>query len=220
MFKTSSAVAPTSISPVGILGLFVPAGRWRTLPVMLTTHSLRRAEAWSKSSSLGKSDGSKTVLGAASRSRMSMKMRPPRSRREWTQPDRVTVQPDVRRAQLVAMMRAFHEFKQCQLFHPTTMETSGNSGSKEAGIQRKFGAVTKWTYFSQRTRVDKPGGSDYHRAGDFVCGNAGIFQARAQGQGQRVKVQSSLPRQDLVRKNRSRRIPRTFRAGRARRDPS
>ena len=40
---------------------------------------------------------------------MSMKIRPPRSRREWTQPDKRDRLPDVRRAQFIAMMRAFHE---------------------------------------------------------------------------------------------------------------
>ena len=39
---------------------------------------------------------------------MSMKMTPPRSRREWTQPAERDGLPDVRRAQFVAMMRAFH----------------------------------------------------------------------------------------------------------------
>ena len=82
----------TSTSPVGIFGLFVPSGRARTLPVMRTTHSLRSAAACSNRS-FGKSDGSKTVWVRPSRSRTSMKISPPRSRREWTQPSRVTVWP-------------------------------------------------------------------------------------------------------------------------------
>ena len=56
----TEAAAATSTSPVTILGLFVPAGRARTLPVTEITHSLRSAAACSKVS-FGKSDGSKTV---------------------------------------------------------------------------------------------------------------------------------------------------------------
>jgi hypothetical protein len=82
----------TSTSPVGIFGLFVPAGRCRTLPVMRTTHSLRN-EAARSNSSFGKSDGSKTLCVRPSRSRTSMKIKPPRSRREWTQPSSVTIWP-------------------------------------------------------------------------------------------------------------------------------
>ena len=92
MFSTSRSAAATSTSPVTIFGLFVPAGRRRAVPVMATTHSLRNAAARSKIS-LGRSEGSKTVCVRPSRSRTSMKMSPPRSRREWTQPDKVTVCP-------------------------------------------------------------------------------------------------------------------------------
>ena len=92
MLSTSNTLTATSTSPVAIFTLLVRAGRWRTLPVMATTHSLRNDAARSKIS-FGKSDGSKTVWVRPSRSRMSMKIKPPRSRREWTQPHKVTVCP-------------------------------------------------------------------------------------------------------------------------------
>ncbi len=103
-------VTMTSTSPVGIFGLFVPSGRARTLPVTRTTHSLRSAAAWSKRS-LGRSDGSKTRLGA------------PFAVAHVDEDHAAQVAPgvdpavegddlaDVRRAQFVAVMRTFHEFK-------------------------------------------------------------------------------------------------------------
>ena len=64
MLRTSRAEAAISISPVAILGLLVPAGRARTLPETVTTHSLRREAARSKSSR-GQIGGIKDGLGAA-----------------------------------------------------------------------------------------------------------------------------------------------------------
>ena len=107
MLRTSRAVAAISISPVAILGLSVPAGRARTLPVTVTTHSLRRAAARSKSS-LGKVGGVKDGLGAAF------------AVADVNEDQAAQVAPgmdpageddglsDVCRAQLVAMMGAFH----------------------------------------------------------------------------------------------------------------
>jgi len=86
--------------------LFVPAGRWQTLPVMRTTHSLRSAAARSKSS-LGKSDGSKTVacglavadINEDESAEVAARVDPA------AEGDHL---PDVSRAQFVAMMCAFH----------------------------------------------------------------------------------------------------------------
>jgi hypothetical protein len=106
MFKTSSAVTPTSISPVGILALFVPAGRCRTLPVMLTTHSLRRRRP------------ARTVPGQIRR--IKHRLRAAFAVADVNEDEAAEVAagmdpagqrdglPDVCRAQFVAMMRAFH----------------------------------------------------------------------------------------------------------------
>jgi hypothetical protein len=92
---------------VGILELFVPAGRWRTLPVMLTTHSLRkrggavekflrqirrienRLRAAFAVADVNEDEAAEVAAGMD-----------PAGQRDGL--------PDVRRAQFVAMMRAFH----------------------------------------------------------------------------------------------------------------
>lgn len=91
-FNTSSDRTNTSTSPVAIFGLAVPSGRRRTTPVTRTTLSGRNDDACSNNSA-GTSDGSNTVWVRPSRSRMSRKITPPRSRRECTHPTNVTVCP-------------------------------------------------------------------------------------------------------------------------------
>ncbi|CFW48203.1 Uncharacterised protein [Bordetella pertussis] len=68
----------------------MPSGRRRTRPVMLMQNSLRRRSAVPKASALS---GSNTICARPVRSRRSMKMTPPWSRRRFTQPYRVTVWP-------------------------------------------------------------------------------------------------------------------------------
>ena len=82
--------ANISTLPEARLALAVPAGRARTSPVMLTTNSLRRLSATAKSSG---ASGSQTTCTSPSRSRRSMKITPPWSRRRCTQPATVTVWP-------------------------------------------------------------------------------------------------------------------------------
>ena len=97
----------TSTSPVGILGLFVPAGRWRTLPVTLTTHSLRSAAALLEQflRQIGRVEhGLRAAFAVADvnedeAAEVAAGMDPAGQRDGL---------PDVRRAQFVAMMRAFH----------------------------------------------------------------------------------------------------------------
>ena len=78
--------APTcsSISPVGSAGLTCPASRRTTRPATLTTCSERSRSAAAKASPLV--SGWKTSCSSPERSRRSMKIRPPWSRRRCTQP--------------------------------------------------------------------------------------------------------------------------------------
>ena len=68
----------------------VPSGRRRTLPVTCSTNSLRTRSAVAKVSARS---GSQTTCARPSRSRRSMKITPPWSRRRCAQPQRVTVWP-------------------------------------------------------------------------------------------------------------------------------
>jgi len=86
-FRISSSWHSTSIWPLRMFGFSVPSGRRRTLPVIRTQNSLRtRSATWNMSAR----SGSQTTWARPSRSRRSMKMTPPWSRRRWTQPKRVT----------------------------------------------------------------------------------------------------------------------------------
>ena len=81
--RTSTSQSPTSTSPVGRLGLTVPSGRRRTVPVMRSTYSLRTSTAWLT-----------THWTRPVWSRRSRKARcSPCSRRRATQPQRLTVRP-------------------------------------------------------------------------------------------------------------------------------
>ena len=83
LLSTSTWQSPTSTSPVGRLGLAVPSGRARTVPVTRTTHSLRTSTA-----------PSITHWTRPSRSRRSTKARcSPCSRRRATQPHSATFSP-------------------------------------------------------------------------------------------------------------------------------
>jgi hypothetical protein len=89
-FSTSSSCASTSILPLVRLAFSVPAGRGRTLPTALRQNSPRTSSAILNIS--GRS-GSQTICTSPSRSRRSMKITPPWSRRRWAQPISVTVWP-------------------------------------------------------------------------------------------------------------------------------
>src|SRR6188474_936524 len=92
-FRISSSCASTSISPLFRLELIVPSGRRRTTPVTRSTNSLRTRSAVAK---VSLRSGSLTTCTSPSRSRRSMKITPPWSRRRWAQPKRVTALPRYR----------------------------------------------------------------------------------------------------------------------------
>ena len=92
VFRTSILVQSTSTSPVARLGLVCPSMRWRTSPSTRMGHSGRTVSAAAKTSGEHRS-GSKNICVRPSRSRRSMKMRPPKSRRARTQPVSVTLWP-------------------------------------------------------------------------------------------------------------------------------
>src|SRR5579883_2787137 len=98
--KMCRCAASTSISPVASFGLGWPPEETRetTLPATPMQNSLRRfpASSWASLST----SGPKTTWVMPSRSRRSMKMRPPWSRRFWTQPISTTWRPrsEARRA--------------------------------------------------------------------------------------------------------------------------
>ena len=69
-----SDVPGTSIAPVASLGFSVPGGRKRTRPRTRTTNSLRSDSA---SPNVAPSAGSKVTCVIPSRSRTSMKIKPP-----------------------------------------------------------------------------------------------------------------------------------------------
>ena len=101
--------ASTSTLPVARFGLTVSAERAATSPVTATTYSER---TWSATAcAVWDTSGRATTWQIPSRSRRSMKMTPPRSRRVAAQPISVTVVADVGLAQLAAVVRA-HEVAQ------------------------------------------------------------------------------------------------------------
>ena len=89
--RTRISRALTSTSPVGILGLTVSAERAATSPTTAITYSPRTwsAAAWAAFETSGRA----TTWQMPSRSRRSMKITPPRSRRVAAQPMSVTVCP-------------------------------------------------------------------------------------------------------------------------------
>ncbi len=86
-FSTRISCARISISPDFIVGLTVPSGRLRTTPRTSTQYSLRSDSAVANVSARS---GSQTICAMPSRSRRSMKMTPPWSRRRCTQPSSTT----------------------------------------------------------------------------------------------------------------------------------
>ncbi len=89
--RRSAPATDSSISPVAILGLTVPSSRRTTSPSTLSTCSERSVPASACAS--GDVSGWKTSWSTPLRSRRSMKIRPPRSRRRATQPATRTVSP-------------------------------------------------------------------------------------------------------------------------------
>ena len=87
-FIISISLPKISMPPDTILSFLVPSGRLRTRPVMLNTYSLRDWSAKAKASGVS---GSNTTCTMPSRSRKSMNITPPWSRRRCTQPLTVTV---------------------------------------------------------------------------------------------------------------------------------
>lgn len=85
-----SSETTSSILPVSILGLISSGARSRILPVAVKTNSSRTDSARVKASLIS---GVTTSWMIPVWSRRSMKIRPPWSRRELTQPDTVTVLP-------------------------------------------------------------------------------------------------------------------------------
>ena len=96
--RTTAALASTSMSPVSRLGLAVPSGRGRTVPVICATHSARKRSATLNAS--GASSGWKTTCTRPVLSRRSMKTRPPWSRRRCNHPAREMVCPACSRRRL------------------------------------------------------------------------------------------------------------------------
>jgi flagellar hook-basal body protein len=84
------SLANISTSPGGIFGFTVPSGRARTLHKIFNTNSLRTDSAMAKASFVS---GSITIWAMPSRSRKSINITPPWSRRRCAQPQRVTVCP-------------------------------------------------------------------------------------------------------------------------------
>src|SRR5713101_2199394 len=84
--RISIACASTSTSPLAIFGLVVPSGRRRTTPVTFRTNSLRMRSAVAK---VSLRSGSDTTCASPSRSRRSMKITPPWSRRRGAEHHRI-----------------------------------------------------------------------------------------------------------------------------------
>ena len=93
--------AATSTSPVASAGFGMPSGRARTVPVT-RDDVLRRAASWAAACASGASSGWNTTCTTPSRSRRSMKVTPPWSRRCATHPHSVTSLAGVVGAQLAA----------------------------------------------------------------------------------------------------------------------
>ncbi len=93
LFRTTILVAESSTVPVGSSGFSAPGRRLTIFPVICTTHSDRRlpASSWAAS----EYSGLKTTWSSPERSRRSIKIRLPWSRRRWTQPATVMSDPTV-----------------------------------------------------------------------------------------------------------------------------
>ena len=89
-FRMRSSSATNSISPVPMFLLMVCASRFFTVPVTATTYSLRRVSALAWTSLL---EASKTTWVTPVRSRTSIKINWPRSRRLFTHPMMVAREP-------------------------------------------------------------------------------------------------------------------------------
>ncbi len=90
-FSTLISCASTSIAPVGMFGLTASGRRLRTVPLTCTTYSLRIPAASACASGVWLA--STTTCVVPHRSRRSMKIRPPCSRRRLTHPASVTSWP-------------------------------------------------------------------------------------------------------------------------------
>ena len=88
----------------------VPSGRGRTVPVTATQNSLRSVSAIAK---VAARSGSQTTCTRPSRSRRSMKMTPPWSRRRWTQPVSVDGLGEEAAVDETAVVGAFHGSSPC-----------------------------------------------------------------------------------------------------------
>ena len=89
--RTRISRANTSTAPVGIFGLTVSAERRATSPITASTYSPRTRSAAACASF--DTSGRATTWQSPSRSRRSMKITPPRSRRVAAHPIIVTVRP-------------------------------------------------------------------------------------------------------------------------------
>ena len=141
---------------MGILALFVPAGRWRTLPVTRMTHSLRSAAALLEKF-LGQIRGIKNGLRAAfavadidedEAAEVAAGMDPA------GQSDGL---PDVRRAQFVAMMRSFHVQTTDEQIRGCSKALSANPCSPEVILRNHKPPLPR------RPPLRSPGTSDVRR---------------------------------------------------------
>src|ERR1017187_2446972 len=105
-FRMESAVAWTSISPVGSSRLTLDPSRSTTVPVTSRTNSLRSSLALSSSSATGTNRASNTTWAIPERSRRSMNTSSPWSRRRFTHPWRRMVCPTSVLRSLPAGVRA------------------------------------------------------------------------------------------------------------------
>jgi hypothetical protein len=90
-FRMRSSRTTTSTSPVASFGFTASGSRGSTRPTTQSTHSFRIACA--RSCASGAVSGLKTIWPRPSRSRRSMKITPPWSRRRCTQPQSTTSLP-------------------------------------------------------------------------------------------------------------------------------
>ena len=91
LFRIRSSRALTSIVPVGRFALIVSSLRRSISPRTIRTHSER--SAWARAWASGADSGRKTIWTSPVLSRRSTKIRPPWSRRRWTQPASTTSSP-------------------------------------------------------------------------------------------------------------------------------
>ncbi len=89
--SSSASLTLISTSPVGSFGLTVSGSRFTTAPAALRTSSAR--SLWPSSNAPPASSGLKTSWTSPVRSRRSMKIRPPWSRRRCTQPATLASDP-------------------------------------------------------------------------------------------------------------------------------